>query len=166
MSTGNFVCHLTSTCVFFPSIDSGNIWRTLRDFDNTPRLRHPWSKSHCQANLLSVLGIDANRTDFLESQDDITEESNAKDNEDFRFDGFSINNCKALIQTKRTLTCSSFLPQLSVSPHSRQDQLFTCNLFLKSTSSDGNVQYRTVPRKRHIFRTPNLNLTFFNSDVC
>lgn len=62
MSTGNFVCHLTSTCVFFPSIDSGNIWRTLRDLDNTPRLRHPWSKSHCQASLLSVLGIDANRT--------------------------------------------------------------------------------------------------------
>ncbi|XP_065605290.1 uncharacterized protein CLBA1 isoform X2 [Cyrtonyx montezumae] len=81
-------------------IDSGNIWRTLRDLDNTPRLRHPWSKSHCQENLLSVLGIDANRTDFLESQDDVSEESNAKDNEDFRFDGVSINNSKALIQTK------------------------------------------------------------------
>ncbi|XP_021258884.1 uncharacterized protein C14orf79 homolog isoform X2 [Numida meleagris] len=81
-------------------IHSGNIWRTLRDLDNTTRLRHPWSKSHCQENLLSVLGIDANQTDFPESQDDITEESNAKDSEDFRFDGFSINNCKALIQTK------------------------------------------------------------------
>ncbi|OXB59483.1 hypothetical protein ASZ78_008308 [Callipepla squamata] len=81
-------------------IDSGNIWRTLRDLDNTPRLRHRWSKSHSQENLLSVLGIDANRTDFLESQDDVSEESNAKDNEDFRFDGFSINNSKALIQTK------------------------------------------------------------------
>ncbi|XP_040528082.1 uncharacterized protein CLBA1 isoform X1 [Gallus gallus] len=136
-------------------IDSGNIWRTLRDLDNTPRLRHPWSKSHCQASLLSVLGIDANRTAFLESQDDITEESNAKDNEDFRFDGFSINNCKALIQTK-----------LPVLPDSRQDQLFTCNLFLKTTSSNGNVQYRTIPRKKHIFSTPNLNMKFFNSDVC
>uniref|UniRef100_G1NL64 Aftiphilin clathrin-binding box domain-containing protein n=1 Tax=Meleagris gallopavo TaxID=9103 RepID=G1NL64_MELGA len=136
-------------------IDSGNIWRTLRDLDNTSRLRHPWSKSHCQENLLSVLGIDANRTDFPECQNDITEESNAKDNEDFRFDGFSINNCKALIQTK-----------LSVLPDSRQDQLFTCNLFLKTTSSNGNMQYITTPRKKHIFSTPHLNMKFFNSDVC
>uniref|UniRef100_A0A8C3L3X3 Clathrin binding box of aftiphilin containing 1 n=1 Tax=Chrysolophus pictus TaxID=9089 RepID=A0A8C3L3X3_CHRPC len=136
-------------------IDSGNIWRTLRDLDNTSRLRHLWSKSHCQENLLNVLGIDANQTDLPESQNDITEESNAKDNEDFRFDGFCINNCKALIQTK-----------LSVSSDSRQDQLFTCNLFLKTTSSDGNMQYITVPRKKHIFSTPNLNMKFFNSDVC
>uniref|UniRef100_A0A669QTF7 Clathrin binding box of aftiphilin containing 1 n=1 Tax=Phasianus colchicus TaxID=9054 RepID=A0A669QTF7_PHACC len=136
-------------------IDSGNIWRTLRDLDNTSRLRHLWSKSHCQENLLNVLGIDANQTDFPESQNDITEESNAKDNEDFRYDGFCINNCKALIQTK-----------LSVSPDSRQDQLFTCNLFLKTTSSDGNMQYITLPRKKHIFSTPSLNMKFFNSDVC
>ena len=61
MFTGNFVHHVTSNCVFFPSIDSGNIWRTLRDFDNTPSLRHPRNKSHCQENLLSVLGIDANQ---------------------------------------------------------------------------------------------------------
>lgn len=60
-STGNFVLLVTSDCVFFPSIDSENIWRTLKDFDNTPSLRHPWSKSHCQENLLSVLGIDANQ---------------------------------------------------------------------------------------------------------
>ncbi|KFP74889.1 Uncharacterized protein C14orf79, partial [Apaloderma vittatum] len=80
-------------------IDSGNIWRTLRDFDNAPSLRHPWSKSHCQENLLSVLGIDANQKDFSESQDDIFEESDFKD-EDFRFDGFSVNACKSLIQTK------------------------------------------------------------------
>uniref|UniRef100_A0A8C9F7S6 Aftiphilin clathrin-binding box domain-containing protein n=1 Tax=Pavo cristatus TaxID=9049 RepID=A0A8C9F7S6_PAVCR len=136
-------------------IDSGNIWRTLRDSDNTPRLRHPWSKSRCQENLLIVLGIDTNRMDFPESQDDITEESNAKGNEDFRFDGFSINNCQAPIQTK-----------LSVPSDSRQDQLFTCNLFLKTTSSDGNMQYITIPRKRHIFSTPNLNMKFFSSDVC
>lgn len=51
----------TSNCVLFPSMDSGNVWRALRDFDNTPSLRHPWSKSHCQENLLSVLGIDANQ---------------------------------------------------------------------------------------------------------
>ncbi|KAM6069386.1 uncharacterized protein CLBA1 isoform 1-T2 [Theristicus caerulescens] len=136
-------------------IDSGNIWRTLRDFDNTPSLRHPWSKSHCQENLLSVLGIDANQKDFSESQDDIFEESNVKDNEDFRFDGFSINDCKALIQTK-----------LSVSPDSRQGHLFTCNLFLKTTSSNGNMQYITIPRKKHIFTTHNLKMKFFSSDVC
>ncbi|KFQ20028.1 Uncharacterized protein C14orf79, partial [Mesitornis unicolor] len=81
-------------------IDSGNIWRTLGDFDNTPSIRHPRSKSHCQENLLSVLGIDVDQKDLLESQDDFFEESNVKDNEDFRSDGFSINDCKALIQTK------------------------------------------------------------------
>ncbi|XP_068255514.1 uncharacterized protein CLBA1 [Nyctibius grandis] len=136
-------------------IDSRNIWRTLRDFDNTPSLRHPWSKSHCQENLLSVLGIDANQKDFLERQDDIFEESNVKDNEDFRFDGFSINDCKALIQTK-----------LSVSPDSRHGHLFTSNLFLKTTSSNGNMQYITIPRKKHIFTTHNLKMKFFSSDVC
>uniref|UniRef100_A0A8C3GEH8 Clathrin binding box of aftiphilin containing 1 n=1 Tax=Cairina moschata TaxID=8855 RepID=A0A8C3GEH8_CAIMO len=135
-------------------IDSGNIWRTLRDLDNTSRLRHPWSKSHCQENLLSVLGIDANQTDSSKSQDDIFEESNVKDNEDFGFDGFSINNCKALIQTK-----------LPVSPDSRHD-LFTCNLFLKTTSSNGNKQYITIPRKKPIFTTQNLKMKFFNNDIC
>lgn len=135
-------------------IDSGNIWRTLRDLDNTSRLRHPWSKSHCQENLLSVLGIDANRKDFSKSQDDIFEESDIKDNEDFGFDEFSINNCKALIQTK-----------LSVSPDSRHD-LFTCNLFLKTTSSNGNKQHITIPRKKHIFTTHNLKMKLFNNDIC
>ncbi|XP_074725163.1 uncharacterized protein CLBA1 [Strix uralensis] len=136
-------------------IDSGNIWRTLRDFDNTPSLRHPWSKSHCQENLLSVLGIDANQKDFLESQDDIFEESNVKDNEDFGFDGFSIHDCKALIQTK-----------LSVSPDSGHGHLFTCNLFLKTTSPNGNMQYITIPRKKHIFAAHNLKMKIFSSDIC
>ncbi|XP_065541414.1 uncharacterized protein CLBA1 [Lathamus discolor] len=129
--------------------DSGNIWRTLRDFYNAPSLRRPWSKSHYQENLLSVLGIDANQKDFSESQD-IFEESNAKDTEDFRFDGFSINDCKALIQTK-----------LSVSPDSRHGHLFTCDLFLKTTSSNGNMQYITTPRKKHIFAACNLKTKFF-----
>ncbi|KFV54322.1 Uncharacterized protein C14orf79, partial [Tyto alba] len=136
-------------------IDSGNIWRTLRDFDNTLSLRHPWNKSHCQENLLSVLGIDANQKDFLESQDDTIEESNFKDNDDFRSDGFGINDCKALIQTK-----------LSVSPDSRHGHLFTCNLFLKTTSPNGNMQYITIPRKKHIFTAHNLKMKFFSSDVC
>ncbi|KFO83481.1 Uncharacterized protein C14orf79, partial [Buceros rhinoceros silvestris] len=132
-------------------IDSENIWRMLRDFDNTPSLRHPWSKSRCQENLLSVLGIDANQKDFSESQDDIFEESNVKDNEDFRFDGFSINDCKAVIQTK-----------LSVSSDARHGHLFTCNLFLRSVSSNENMQYVTLPRKKHIFATHNLKMKFFS----
>ncbi|KAM4898224.1 uncharacterized protein CLBA1 [Sylvia borin] len=136
-------------------VDSGNIWRALRDFDNTPSLRHPWSKSHCQENLLSVLGIDANQKDVSENQDDIFEESNVKDNEDFRLDGFSVNDCKALIQTK-----------LSVSPDSRHGQLFTCNLFLKTASSNENTQCVTIPRKKQIFATHNLKMKFFSSDVC
>ncbi|XP_064316985.1 uncharacterized protein CLBA1 isoform X1 [Phalacrocorax carbo] len=136
-------------------IHSGNIWRTLRDFGNTPSLRHPPSKSHCQENLLSVLGIDTNQKEFFESQDDIFEESNVKDIEDFRLDGFSMNDCKALIQTK-----------LSVSPDSRHSHLFTCNLFMKTTSSDGNMKYITSPRKNNIFATHNLKMKFFSSDIC
>ncbi|XP_069715039.1 uncharacterized protein CLBA1 [Phaenicophaeus curvirostris] len=136
-------------------VDSGNIWRMLRDTDNTPSLRHPWSKSHCQENLLSVLGVDANQKNFSGSQDDIFEESNVEVNEDFRFDGFGANDCKALIQTK-----------LSVSSDSRHGHLFTHNLFLKTTSSDGNMQYITAPKKKHIFAKHNLKLKFFSSDVC
>ncbi|KFQ21459.1 Uncharacterized protein C14orf79, partial [Merops nubicus] len=136
-------------------IDSGNIWRTLRDFDNAPSLRYPWSKSHCQENLLSVLGIDANQKDFSESQDDIFEESNVKNNEDCRLDGFSVNDCKALIQTK-----------LSVSLDSRHGPLFTHNLFLKTTSPNESVQYITSPRKKHIFATHNLKMKFFGSGIC
>lgn len=136
-------------------MDSGNVWRMLRDFDNTPSLRHPWSKSLCQENLLRVLGIDANQKDISESQADIFEESNVKDNEDFRFDGFSVNDCKALIQTK-----------LSVSPDSRDGQLFSCNLFLKNMSSNENTQCITIPRKKHIFAIHNLKMKFFSSDVC
>ncbi|XP_041332349.1 uncharacterized protein CLBA1 isoform X1 [Pyrgilauda ruficollis] len=136
-------------------MDSGNVWRALRDFDNTPSSRHPWSKSHCQENLWSVLGVDANHKDISENQADIFEESNVKDNEDFRFDGFSVNDCKALIQTK-----------LSVSPDSRHGHFFNCNLFLKTTSSNENTQCITIPRKKQIFSTHNLKMKFFSSDVC
>ncbi|XP_030806139.1 uncharacterized protein CLBA1 [Camarhynchus parvulus] len=136
-------------------MDSGNVWRALRDFDNAPSSRHPWSKSHCQENLLSVLGVDANQKDVSENQADIFEESNVKDNEDFRFDGFSVNDCKALIQTK-----------LSVSSDSRHGHLFTCNLFLKTTSSNESTQCIAVPRTKQIFSTHNLKMKFFSSDVC
>lgn len=132
-----------------------SVWRTLRDFDNTPSLRHPRSKSHCQENLLSVLGIDANQKDISESQADIFEESNVKDDEDVRFDGFSVNDCKTLIQTK-----------LSVSPDSRHGHLFTCNLFLKTTLSNENTQCITIPRKKQIFARHNLKMKFFSNDVC
>ncbi|XP_068016376.1 uncharacterized protein CLBA1 isoform X2 [Melanerpes formicivorus] len=122
-------------------IHSGNIWRTLTDFDNIPSLRHTWGKSHCQETLLSALGIEANQKGCSEIQDNILEEPNVKDNEDFRFDGFNINDCKALIQTK-----------LSVSPDSRNG-LFSYNLFLKATSPNGNLQYVTTPKKKHPFMT-------------
>ncbi|XP_076201703.1 uncharacterized protein CLBA1 isoform X3 [Aptenodytes patagonicus] len=56
--------------------------------------------------------------------------------------------------------------KLSVSPDSRHGHLFTCNLFLKTTSSDGNMQYVTIPRKKHIFAAHNLKMKFFSSDVC
>ncbi|XP_030130972.4 uncharacterized protein CLBA1 [Taeniopygia guttata] len=135
-------------------MDSGKVWRALRDFDNAPSSGHPWSKSHCQENLLRVLGVDANQKDVSENQADLFEESNIKDNEDFRFDGFSVNDCKTLIQTK-----------LSVPPDSRHGHLFTCNLFLK-TSSNENTHYITIPRKKQIFSTHNLKMKFFSSDVC
>ncbi|KAF2982229.1 hypothetical protein EK904_008795 [Melospiza melodia maxima] len=92
-------------------MDSGNVWRALRDSDNAPSSRHPWSKSHCQENLLSVLGVDANQKDVSENQTDIFEESNVKDNEDFRFDGFSVNDCKALIQTKVRIALEVRIPE-------------------------------------------------------
>ncbi|XP_005047733.1 PREDICTED: uncharacterized protein C14orf79 homolog isoform X1 [Ficedula albicollis] len=136
-------------------MDSGTVWRALRDFDNSPSLRHPWSKSHCQENLLSVLGIDANQKGVSENQADILEESDDKDNEDFRLDGFSVNDCKTLIQTK-----------LSVSPDSRHGHLFTCNLSLKTTSSNESTQWITIPRKKQIFAAHNLKMKFFSSDVC
>ncbi|KGL74032.1 Uncharacterized protein C14orf79, partial [Tinamus guttatus] len=135
--------------------DCGNIWRILKDFDNTSSLRHPWSKSHCQENLLSVLGINANQKDFPESQDILVDESNAKDDEDFGFDGFNINNCKALIQT-----------YWAVSPDSRDGHLFTCNLLLNRTTSGGNMQYITIPRKKQVFTMHNLKMKFFSNDVC
>uniref|UniRef100_A0A8C0IP21 Clathrin binding box of aftiphilin containing 1 n=1 Tax=Chelonoidis abingdonii TaxID=106734 RepID=A0A8C0IP21_CHEAB len=42
-------------------IDSGNVWRTLRDPHSTTGLRCPRNKSHCQENFLSALGIDVNQ---------------------------------------------------------------------------------------------------------
>ncbi|XP_067411054.1 uncharacterized protein CLBA1 isoform X2 [Emydura macquarii macquarii] len=140
---------------FMKSIDSGNLWRNLRDSDSTTGLRCPWNKSHCQENFLSVLGIDVNQKDFSGNSQDGLEKTNVKVNEDGEVDGFNISRCKALIQTK-----------LSVSPDSRHGHLFSYNLFLKRTPSNGNMQFKTVPRKKKIFTTHNLKMKIFNSDVC
>ncbi|KAG6933261.1 hypothetical protein G0U57_019568, partial [Chelydra serpentina] len=114
---------------FFSSIDSGNLWRTLREPDSITGLRCPWNKSYCQENFLSALGIDVNQKDFSGDSKEGLEETNVKINEDLE-DGFNITKCKALIQTK-----------LSVSPDSRHGHFFSYNLFLKRTPSNGNMQF-------------------------
>ncbi|CAM4572594.1 unnamed protein product [Lepidochelys olivacea] len=135
-------------------MDSGNLWRTLRDPNSTTGLRCPWNKSHCQENLLSALGIDVNQKDFSGDSKDGLEETNVKINEDLE-DGFNISNCKALIQTK-----------LPVAPDSRHGHFFSYNLFLKRTPLNGNMQFKTVPRKKRIFSTHGLKMKIFNSDAC
>ncbi|XP_054826149.1 uncharacterized protein CLBA1 isoform X2 [Eublepharis macularius] len=133
--------------------DSGIFWKTLNHARNPSGLRCPWNESHCQENLLAVLGIDAHQKILSECKDDVLEKSNIKENEDSSADKFSIS--KALIQTK-----------LSVSPDPRQSHLFTYNLFLKKTPSTGNMQYITVPQKKRIFTTQSLKMKMFSSNVC
>uniref|UniRef100_A0A8C8R735 Clathrin binding box of aftiphilin containing 1 n=1 Tax=Pelusios castaneus TaxID=367368 RepID=A0A8C8R735_9SAUR len=135
-------------------IDSGNLWRILRDSDSNSGLRHPWNKSHCQENFLSVLGIDVNQKDLSGNSQVGLEEMNININEDAEVDGFNFCHCKALIQTK-----------LSVSPDSRHGHLFSYNLFLKRTPSNGNMQFKTAPRKKKIFTTHSLKMKIFNNDV-
>lgn len=60
----------------------------------------------------------------------------------------------------------SFLDQLSITPDSRQSNLFTYNLFLKKAPSGGNLQYITVPQKKRIFTTQSLKLKMFRSNIC
>ncbi|XP_074852479.1 uncharacterized protein CLBA1 [Carettochelys insculpta] len=136
-------------------IDSGNLWRTLRDSSSTTGLSCPWNKSHCQENFLSALGIDLNQKDFSGDNKDGLEGTDIKGNEDLEEDGFNISNCKTLIQTK-----------LSVSPDSRRGHFFTYNLFLRKTPSNGNMQFKTVPGKKRIFNTHNLKMKIFHSDIC
>uniref|UniRef100_A0A8D0H565 Clathrin binding box of aftiphilin containing 1 n=1 Tax=Sphenodon punctatus TaxID=8508 RepID=A0A8D0H565_SPHPU len=134
-------------------IDSGNIWKMLRHSNSTSGLSCPWNKFHCQKNLLSILGIDANQKDHAKgSSNDVLEETNIQENEDLKVDEFNISNCKALIQTK-----------LSVPPDSRHGRLFSYNLFLKKTPSNGNMQYITIPRTKRIFTTQNLKMKIFNT---
>ncbi|XP_061468307.1 uncharacterized protein CLBA1 isoform X2 [Rhineura floridana] len=133
---------------------SGNLWKTLTHSSNPSSLRRPWSESHYQDNLLAVLGIDAHRKALPEIKN-ILEKTNIRENEDSIVDKFNISTCKALIQTK-----------LSVSPAPRQSHLFSYNLFLKKTPSGGNMQYITVPQKKRIFTTQSLKMKMFSSNVC
>ncbi|XP_028602956.2 uncharacterized protein CLBA1 isoform X1 [Podarcis muralis] len=134
--------------------DFGNLWKTLTQSTNPSSLRRPWNKSHYHENLLAVLGIDAHQKAVPEGKNDILETS-ISENEDSNVDKFNISTCKALIQTK-----------LSVSPAPKQSHLFSYNLFLKKTPSGGNMQYITVPQKKRIFTTRSLKMKMFSSNVC
>uniref|UniRef100_A0A5F8GL89 Aftiphilin clathrin-binding box domain-containing protein n=1 Tax=Monodelphis domestica TaxID=13616 RepID=A0A5F8GL89_MONDO len=136
--------------------ESQKLWRILQDEDSTSTSRCLWSKSHCQDNFLLVLGIDAAQKDLSGDKNHVLEDSNLKETEELtEVNGFNLNNCKALIQTK-----------LSGSSAPRHSSLFMYNLFLKKTPSSGNMQYITIPRKKKLFTAWNLKMKFFNSDVC
>ncbi|XP_043844703.1 uncharacterized protein CLBA1 [Dromiciops gliroides] len=136
--------------------ESQKLWKILQDEDGTSTSKCLWSKSHCQDNFLLVLGIDAAQKDLSEGKNHVLEDSNLKETEELtEVNGFNLNNCKALIQTK-----------LSGSSAPRHNSLFMYNLFLKKTPSSGNMQYITIPRKKKLFTARNLKMKFFNSDVC
>ncbi|XP_015279055.1 PREDICTED: uncharacterized protein C14orf79 homolog isoform X1 [Gekko japonicus] len=44
-----------------PCTDSGSLWKLLTRARNPSGLRCPWNDSHCQENLLAVLGVDAHQ---------------------------------------------------------------------------------------------------------
>ncbi|XP_007660666.1 uncharacterized protein CLBA1 [Ornithorhynchus anatinus] len=136
--------------------NSRKLWRTLRDANSAPTSRCLWTKSHCLDNFLLVLGIDSTQKDPSGSNPLTSEGANLKEIEELMdVNGFNIHNCKALIQTK-----------LSVSPSPRHGNLFIYNLFLKKTPSHGTLQYITTPRKRRLFTTRSLKMKIFKSDVC
>ncbi|XP_027705129.1 uncharacterized protein CLBA1 isoform X1 [Vombatus ursinus] len=136
--------------------ESQKLWRILQEKDGTSTSKCLWSKSHCQDNFLLVLGIDAAQKDLSGGKNHVLEDSNLKETEELtEVNGFNLNNCKALIQTK-----------LSGSSAPRHSSLFMYNLFLKKTPSSGNMQYITIPRKKKLFTARNLKMKFFNSDVC
>ncbi|XP_036608772.1 uncharacterized protein CLBA1 isoform X2 [Trichosurus vulpecula] len=81
--------------------ESRKLWRILQDEDGTSTSKCLWSKSHCQDNFLLVLGIDAAQKDLSGGKNDVLEDSNLKETEELaEVNGFNLNNCKALIQTK------------------------------------------------------------------
>ncbi|KAJ7345245.1 hypothetical protein JRQ81_001195 [Phrynocephalus forsythii] len=132
---------------------SANLWKPLIHSSSPPSLLCPWNGSHYQENLLAVLGIDPHQKVLPESNDDIVEKSNIRENEDSNVDKCNIS--KALVQTK-----------LSVCPNPRQSHLFRYNLFLKKTPPTGNMQYITVPQKKRIFTTQSLRMKMFNNSIC
>ncbi|XP_072486139.1 uncharacterized protein CLBA1 isoform X2 [Notamacropus eugenii] len=81
--------------------ESQKLWRILQDEDGTSTSKCLWSKSHCQDNFLLVLGIDAAQKDLSGGKNHVLEDSNLKETEELtEVNGFNLNNCKALIQTK------------------------------------------------------------------
>ncbi|XP_026525903.1 uncharacterized protein CLBA1 [Notechis scutatus] len=135
-------------------LDSANLWKTLTQCNSPSDLRCHRNEFHCQENLLAVLGINANQKAVPEFKASILEKTN-KENEDSSVDKFNLSTCKALIQTK-----------LSVSPEPRQSHLFTYNLFLKKTPSSANMQYITVSQKKRFFTAQSLRMKMFSSNVC
>ncbi|XP_070607287.1 uncharacterized protein CLBA1 isoform X2 [Erythrolamprus reginae] len=119
-------------------LDSANLWKTLTQCSSPSDLRCHRNEFRCQENLLAVLGINANQKAVPEFKGSILEKTN-RENEDSSVDKFNLSTCKALIQTK-----------LSVSPEPRQNPLFTYNLFLKKTPSSANMQYITVSQKKSV----------------
>ncbi|XP_027705130.1 uncharacterized protein CLBA1 isoform X2 [Vombatus ursinus] len=81
--------------------ESQKLWRILQEKDGTSTSKCLWSKSHCQDNFLLVLGIDAAQKDLSGGKNHVLEDSNLKETEELtEVNGFNLNNCKALIQTK------------------------------------------------------------------
>ncbi|XP_068959940.1 uncharacterized protein CLBA1 isoform X2 [Petaurus breviceps papuanus] len=95
--------------------ESQKLWRILQDEDGTSTSKCLWSKSHCQDNFLLVLGIDAAQKDLSGGKNHILGDSNLKETEELtEVNGFNLNNCKALIQTK-SLPSAIHLPDSSQS---------------------------------------------------
>uniref|UniRef100_A0A0F7ZDL9 Putative C14orf79-like protein n=1 Tax=Crotalus adamanteus TaxID=8729 RepID=A0A0F7ZDL9_CROAD len=135
-------------------LDSANLWKTLTQCNSPSDLRCHQNEFHCQENLLAVLGINANQKAVPEFKVSSLEKTN-RENEESGVDKFSLSTCKALIQTK-----------LSVTPEPRQNHLFTYNLFLKKTPSSANMQYITVSQKKRFFTAQSLKMKIFSSNVC
>uniref|UniRef100_A0A1W7RJ00 Putative C14orf79-like protein n=1 Tax=Agkistrodon contortrix contortrix TaxID=8713 RepID=A0A1W7RJ00_AGKCO len=135
-------------------LDSAKLWKTLTQCNSPSDLRCHQSEFHCQENLLAVLGINANQKAVPEFKVSSLEKTN-RENEESGVDKFNLSTCKALIQTK-----------LSVTPEPRQNHLFTYNLFLKKTPSSANMQYITVSQKKRFFTAQSLRMKIFSSNVC
>ncbi|XP_012912758.2 uncharacterized protein CLBA1 [Mustela putorius furo] len=133
--------------------ESRRLWRALQSPDGASASRCPWSGSRCQENLFLVLGIDAAQKNPSGDLGHILECSDLKRSDDLGAPAFSLQPCRAVIQTE--------LPGTS---GSRQGGLLACSVFLK-TPLPRNGQYITIPWKK-MFNPRKLKMTLFNSDVC